>query len=169
MKQLNLLFLCFFTFYACREESDKIDEIKEIKELYLMEYKTRYVMDIAFPKLIGENRFLVELIAYVRFCVNLEDLKYKIEGKKVIFSELPKAKVCNYDVQLANYDEDVLFYSLSAQKNRREVEKIAQDSLRAYLSLMETDSQIQSELRDRLKEFLSAFVSNFKKEAVFEK
>lgn len=135
-----------------------------------MEYKTRYVMDVAFPKLIGENRFLVELIAYIKFCVNLEDLKYKVEGKKVIFSELPKAKVCNYDVQIANYDEDILFFSLSAPKNRREAEKIVQDSLRAYiLSLIETDTQIQFELRNRLEEFLSAFVSNFKREAVFER
>jgi len=165
---LKKFFIIFLFIFGC-DRKDLKKSIREIETLDIMKYTTRGVFEISFPKLFFENRILIEIQADVEFCVNLADLNIREENNVVIFSNLPKVKVCRFDIkEITDYDEDIPSFSISAPKNRREAQRIAQDSMKKRIYELENDPNIQAYLNTRLKEFLEIFVRNFKKEVRFE-
>ncbi len=170
---LRLIIIFIFSFSCTRESEDKkfLRAIEDISELNLSEQVIRVVFEIKFPNALGQNRFLIETEGKVRFCVNLSDIKFKVDKNEVIFYNLPKAKVCSYDVsqRIIDYDEDISIGGLlSANNDRNLAFKMAVDSLRSKIERFSDDTLIQKELNYNFKLFLKAFVSNFSKEAKFE-
>ncbi len=168
-----LIFLVFAFLFGCKKknESVSLSSIYEINNLNIAEYVIVSVSEIKFPKSFGENRFLIEVKGKVRFCVDLSKIKFKNEKKYVIFYEIPKPKLCNYDItdSIIQYDEDInLFYIPFSHSDMKLAFKIAIDSLRGKIEKLSEDSIVQSQMERELKIFLSAFVRNFSKEARFE-
>ncbi|MEO0197166.1 MAG: DUF4230 domain-containing protein [candidate division WOR-3 bacterium] len=169
---LNRFFIFIFLL-ACKKEIEEISlkNINNITNLNIAEYVIRSVFEIRFPKMIGENKFLIEVQGKVRFCVNLSDIKFKDEGEYVIFYNVPKPKVCSYSIldSLLDYDEDIsLMYMPFSNNDRKLAFKLAIDSLRNKIEKLSNDSLIQRELNNELKKFLIAFVRNFSKDVKFE-
>lgn len=167
-------FLIIFFIVSCKEKvnlEDKLEEIKKTENFNIMEWTTRNVFEITFTKQFGfENRFVIETKSKVRFCVSLNDLKYRVEGNYVIFGNLPNVRVCSSNVleQIQNYDEDIFIISPSAGKNRRLAFQMAVESTKIMIKNLENDPNIQEHSKQLLKNFLSGFVKLFGKEAKFE-
>jgi len=160
--------------FSCKKNvdlEDKLEQIKKTENFNIMEWTTRNVFEITFTKQFGfENRFAIETKSKVRFCVSLNDLKYRVEGNYVIFGNLPNVRVCSYDIieQIQNYDEDVFFLSPNAQRNRRMAFQMAVESTKIMIMNLENDPNIQEHAKAVLRGFLSGFVKFFGKEAKFE-
>jgi len=167
-------FLIIFLLFSCKEKpnlEDKLEQIKKTENFNIMEWTTRNVFEITFTKQFGiENRFAIETKSKVRFCVSLNDLKYRVEGNYVIFQNLPNVKVCSYHIveEIQNYDEDIFLLSVNAGKNRRLAFQMAIESTKIMIKNLENDPNIQEYSKTALKEFLSGFVKLFGKEAKFE-
>lgn len=160
--------------FSCKEKvnfEDKIEQIKKTENLNIMEWTTRNVFEITFTKQFGfENRFAIETKSKIRFCVNLNELKYRVEQNYVIFGNLPNVKICSYNVieEIQNYDEDIFPLSLSTERNKKLAFQIAIESTKIMIKNLENDTNIQEYSKVALKEFLSSFVKLFGKEAKFE-
>ncbi len=171
MRKIIIIFMFLFSCTKKVENEKFLRAIEDISELNLSEQIIRIVFEIRFPNAFGQNRFLIETEGKVRFCVNLSDIKFKLNKNEVIFYNLPKAKVCSYDLsqKIIDYDEDISIGGLlSANRDRSLAFKIAVDSLRIRIEKFSNDTLIQKELNYKLRLFLRAFVSNFSKEAKFE-